>query len=99
MGPGFAVTAPGHGDARGERRYGDGDRVRHAAFSDGTVVSSKLTRDEEELTSHFPERGVKKLVASLANLEILGWQRSFGPARRLRIGAASTLRARADGGR
>jgi DNA helicase-2/ATP-dependent DNA helicase PcrA len=56
----------------GERRYRDGDRVRHAAFGEGTVVSSKLTRDDEEVTVAFPERGVKKLLASLANLEIVG---------------------------
>ena len=56
----------------GERRYRDGDRVRHPAFGEGTVVSSKLTRDDEEVTVAFPERGVKKLLASLANLELLG---------------------------
>ncbi len=56
----------------GERRYRDGDRVRHAAFGEGTVVTSKLTRDDEEVTVAFPARGVKKLLASLANLELLG---------------------------
>jgi len=55
----------------GERRYRDGDHVRHAAFGEGTVVTSKLTRDDEEVTVAFPERGVKKLLASLANLELL----------------------------
>ena len=55
----------------GERRFKDGDRVRHAAFGEGTVVTSKLTRDDEEVTVAFPERGVKKLLASLANLELL----------------------------
>jgi DNA helicase-2/ATP-dependent DNA helicase PcrA len=56
----------------GERRYRDGDRVRHSAFGEGTVVSSKLTRDDEEVTVAFPERGVKKLLASMANLELVG---------------------------
>ena len=55
----------------GERRYRDGDRVRHPAFGEGTVVTSKLTRDDEEVTVAFPERGVKKLLASLANMELL----------------------------
>ena len=55
----------------GERRFRDGDHVRHPAFGEGTVVTSKLTRDDEEVTVAFPERGVKKLLASLANLEIL----------------------------
>jgi DNA helicase-2/ATP-dependent DNA helicase PcrA len=55
----------------GERRFRDGDHVRHPAFGEGTVVTSKLTRDDEEVTVAFPARGVKKLLASLANMEIL----------------------------
>jgi hypothetical protein len=35
-------------------------------------VSSRLTRDDEEVTVAFPNRGVKVLLASLANLELLG---------------------------
>ena len=34
----------------GQRRYRDGDRVRHHAFGEGLVVTSKLTRDDEEVT-------------------------------------------------
>jgi DNA helicase-2/ATP-dependent DNA helicase PcrA len=56
----------------GERRYRDGDRVRHPRFGEGTVVSSRLTRDDEEVTVAFPDNGVRKLLASLANLELLG---------------------------
>ena len=56
----------------GQRRYRDGDRVRHAAFGEGSVVTGKLTRDDEEVTVAFPDRGVKTLIASLANLEVLG---------------------------
>lgn len=55
----------------GERRFRDGDRVRHPAFGEGTVVTSKLTRDDEEVTVAFPDRGIKKLLASLANMDIL----------------------------
>ncbi len=65
-------VAPGRPVIPGERRFRDGDHVRHPAFGEGTVVTSKLTRDDEEVTVAFPERGVKKLLASLANLEILG---------------------------
>jgi DNA helicase-2/ATP-dependent DNA helicase PcrA len=75
-----AIVAPLEGVGRvpprpivpGERRYRDGDRVVHRAFGEGTVVSSRLTRDDEEVTVAFPGRGVKKLLASLANLESLG---------------------------
>jgi DNA helicase-2/ATP-dependent DNA helicase PcrA len=56
----------------GERRYRDGDRVRHERFGEGTVVTSKLTRDDEEVTVAFPDQGIKRLLASLANLEIVG---------------------------
>jgi DNA helicase-2/ATP-dependent DNA helicase PcrA len=77
------ALVPGEGERRigvvpprpivpGERRYRDGDRVRHRAFGEGRVVTSKLTRDDEEVVVAFPDRGVKTLLASLANLELLG---------------------------
>jgi hypothetical protein len=58
----------------GERRYRDGDRVRHARWGDGIVVSSKLTRSDEEVTIAFrdPQIGRKTLLASLAALELTG---------------------------
>ena len=58
----------------GERRYRDGDRVRHGRFGDGIVISAKLTRDDEEVTVAFrnPTAGRKTMLASLANLELLG---------------------------
>jgi DNA helicase-2/ATP-dependent DNA helicase PcrA len=65
-------TIPPRPVVPGERRYRDGDKVRHRAFGDGTVVTSKLTRDDEEVTVAFPDRGIKKLLASLANLELVG---------------------------
>ena len=58
----------------GERRYRDGDRIRHARWGDGIVVSSKLTRSDEEVTIAFrdPQIGRKTLLASLAGLELMG---------------------------
>ncbi len=56
----------------GEHRYKDGQKVRHQIFGEGQVVSSKLTRDDEEVTVAFPKQGIKKLMASLANLEVSG---------------------------
>jgi DNA helicase-2/ATP-dependent DNA helicase PcrA len=58
----------------GERRYRDGDRVRHARWGDGIVVSSKLTRSDEEVTIAFRDArvGRKTLLASLAGLELMG---------------------------
>ena len=58
----------------GERQFRDGDRIRHGKWGDGIVVSSKLTRDDEEVTIAFRDAGVgrRTLLASLANLELLG---------------------------
>jgi DNA helicase-2/ATP-dependent DNA helicase PcrA len=57
----------------GERQFRDGDRVRHARLGDGVVVTSKLTRNDEEVTVAFSNGGgVKTLLASIANLELLG---------------------------
>jgi DNA helicase-2/ATP-dependent DNA helicase PcrA len=56
----------------GERLFRDGDRVAHARFGDGVVVTSKLTRDDEEVTVAFREGGVKTLLASMAHLEHAG---------------------------
>jgi DNA helicase-2/ATP-dependent DNA helicase PcrA len=58
----------------GERRYRDGDRVRHGRFGDGIVVTSKLTRSDEEVTVAFrdPSVGRKTMLASIANLDLVG---------------------------
>ena len=58
----------------GERQFRDGDRVRHGRWGDGIVVTSKLTRSDEEVTVAFkdPAVGRKQMLVSLANLEIIG---------------------------
>ncbi|HEV8488371.1 MAG TPA: UvrD-helicase domain-containing protein [Candidatus Limnocylindrales bacterium] len=58
----------------GERRFRDGERVRHARWGDGIVVSSKLTRSDEEVIVAFrdPAIGRKTMLASLANLDVVG---------------------------
>ena len=58
----------------GERQYRDGDRVRHGRWGDGIVVTSKLTRSDEEITVAFKAVGVgrKTMLASLAGLDIIG---------------------------
>ncbi len=81
---GFGAPRPAPGGSRptplqrpvipGERRYRDGDRIRHVRWGDGIVVTSKLTRDDEEVSVVFrdPLVGRKTMLASLANLEIIG---------------------------
>jgi DNA helicase-2/ATP-dependent DNA helicase PcrA len=75
-GDGAAVPAPRapRPVIPGERRYRDGDRVRHARWGDGIVVTGKLTRSDEEVTVAFkdPAVGRKTMLGSLANLDIVG---------------------------
>ena len=72
--PASLAVVPARPVVPGERRYRDGDRVRHARFGDGIVVSARLTRDDEEVTVAFrdPLAGRKTMLASMANLEIVG---------------------------
>ena len=58
----------------GERQFRDGDRIRHARWGDGIVVTSKLTRSDEEVTVAFKDASVgrKTMLASLANLDLVG---------------------------
>ncbi|TLY73445.1 MAG: hypothetical protein E6K46_01060 [Gammaproteobacteria bacterium] len=58
----------------GERQFRDGDRVRHARWGDGIVVTSKLTRSDEEVTVAFKDAAVgrKTMLVSLANLDLVG---------------------------
>ena len=58
----------------GERQFRDGDRVRHGRWGDGIVVTSKLTRSDEEITVAFKDAAIgrKTMLASLANLEVIG---------------------------
>jgi DNA helicase-2/ATP-dependent DNA helicase PcrA len=54
-----------------EAQFSAGQKVRHAMFGDGVVVSSKIAGDDEEVTVAFPGKGVKKLLAAFAKLERL----------------------------
>ena len=54
--------------APSETRFRAGDHVQHPALGAGIVVSSALRSDDEEVTVAFPDKGVKKLMASFAKL-------------------------------
>ncbi|MBI4672281.1 MAG: hypothetical protein HY741_11535, partial [Chloroflexi bacterium] len=45
-----------------------GDKVTHPTFGDGTVVSSKIVGNDEELQVAFEGAGVKRLLAAYAKL-------------------------------
>ncbi len=72
--PSSALARPARPIIPGERQFRDGDRVRHARWGDGIIVTSKLTRSDEEITVAFKDAAVgrKTVLASLANLEIIG---------------------------
>ena len=61
------VDAPSGRQAQFNRR----DSVQHSVFGVGTVIESKVTRSDEEVTVAFPGVGVKKLMASMADLKKL----------------------------
>jgi DNA helicase II / ATP-dependent DNA helicase PcrA len=46
-----------------------GDRVQHAQFGEGTVISCKPIKNDSELVVAFPSIGVKRLLLSFARLE------------------------------
>ena len=68
-----ARQAEGWGDDDGsadeEPRYAPGDRVRHASFGVGVVVSCEVARGDQRVTVAFEGQGVKKLLLSIAPLE------------------------------
>ena len=56
--------------ARDGVTYAAGERVRHAKFGDGIVVSCRDTGSDQEVTVAFKgEHGVKRLLVSFAPLE------------------------------
>jgi DNA helicase II / ATP-dependent DNA helicase PcrA len=54
-----------------EQRYPANSRVRHAVWGEGLVIESRLQDNDETLVVAFDSVGVKRLAASLANLEII----------------------------
>lgn len=56
----------------GTAQFASGMNVRHARFGEGVVIESRLTNNDEEVTVAFAGAGIKRLMASFANLEVLG---------------------------
>ncbi len=54
-----------------QQRYNPADRVRHPVWGDGMVLESRIQDGDETVDVYFETVGFKRLVASLANLEIL----------------------------
>ncbi|MDB5080356.1 MAG: UvrD/REP helicase [Chloroflexi bacterium] len=72
--PGTPASNSGKGSATpaaGGVKYKAGEKVMHAKFGKGMVVSSKPSGTDEEVTVAFDGQGIKRLMASFANLQKL----------------------------
>jgi DNA helicase-2/ATP-dependent DNA helicase PcrA len=54
-----------------ELAFRAGQRVRHTKFGEGVVIESKADGTDEEVTIAFKKAGIKRVLASFANLEKL----------------------------
>ncbi len=52
-------------------RFKSGQRVKHHLFGEGIVIDSRVSGGEEEVNVAFEDVGLKRLAASVANLEVL----------------------------
>src|SRR5581483_5409929 len=71
----WTIPTPTTGAKRTEQRlnrFHSGQRVRHAKFGDGIVIASKVRGDDEEVDISFPNYGIKRLSANIANLVTMG---------------------------
>jgi DNA helicase-2/ATP-dependent DNA helicase PcrA len=53
------------------QQFASGMRVRHAKFGEGIVIESHPSGGDEEVAVAFESSGIKRLMASFANLEVL----------------------------
>ncbi len=56
------------GQEAGAPKYRAGEKITHPKFGKGIIVTSRAIKDDEEVTVAFEGQGVKKLMASFANL-------------------------------
>ncbi len=60
-----------HGErVKRERQYDPGAKVEHPQWGEGIILNSKIQDEDEVLDIHFQSVGLKKVIASLANLEL-----------------------------
>jgi DNA helicase-2/ATP-dependent DNA helicase PcrA len=71
-GTGSAARGKADGAESGRAaQFKAGQRVLHPRFGEGIVVESRVLGGDEEVSVVFAESGVKRLMASFANMEIL----------------------------
>ena len=67
----WTLPAPSKSAPVAMSRFKSGDRVKHASFGEGIVQESKMQDNDEIVVIEFKSVGLKRLAASLANLEIM----------------------------
>ena len=55
-----------------ETRFRAGMRIKHSVWGEGMVLNSRTQDDDEIVDVAFESVGIKRLAASLANLQVLG---------------------------
>ena len=68
IGSGFGRDEP---PARPKQSYSAGQKVFHNKFGEGQVVGVEARRDDQEVVVAFERHGTKRLMASLAPLDII----------------------------
>ena len=66
--PAIGKSRPRH-KSNADKVFGPADKVLHPVFGRGTVISSQIVGDDEEVLIAFEGKGVKKLSTSMAKLE------------------------------
>jgi DNA helicase-2/ATP-dependent DNA helicase PcrA len=66
-----ASAAPSQPAAPRQAQFKAGQRVNHGIFGEGVVIKTELADDDEYVSVAFPGKGIKKLMASMAKLQIV----------------------------
>jgi DNA helicase-2/ATP-dependent DNA helicase PcrA len=66
-----AGAAPAQPAAPRQAQFKAGQRVSHGIFGEGVVIKTELADDDEYVSVAFPGKGIKKLMASMAKLQIV----------------------------
>jgi DNA helicase-2/ATP-dependent DNA helicase PcrA len=67
-----ASAAPAAPAPSRQAQFKAGQRVSHGIFGEGVVIKTELADDDEYVSVAFPGRGIKKLMASMAKLHVVG---------------------------
>ncbi len=66
-----AAAAPAQPPPTRTPQFKAGQRVNHGIFGEGVVIKTELADDDEYVSVAFPGKGIKKLMASMAKLQIV----------------------------